>query len=176
MASIRLEALPRVPPRRRSPAASQDRDDDPRQWSPGLFGQRPERQPGRLPSNLVGLTVVVVDDDPDALEVFQASLMACGATVATARTAAEALQLVSTRRPHVVLSDIAMAEGDGYWLVREIRALTDETLNRLPVVAATAFGQEHSRDRVLSAGFVEHLQKPIDPEVLCRTVARAAGR
>jgi CheY-like chemotaxis protein len=46
----------------------------------------------------------------------------------------------------------------------------------VPVVAVTAYGREHPRARVLAAGFTEHVQKPIDPEELCRLVARLAGR
>jgi CheY-like chemotaxis protein len=46
----------------------------------------------------------------------------------------------------------------------------------VPVVAVTAFGREHFRARVLAAGFVEHLEKPVDPEVLCVTVARTRRR
>jgi CheY-like chemotaxis protein len=44
------------------------------------------------------------------------------------------------------------------------------------VVATTAYGHEHSRARALAAGFNELLPKPVDPEVLCRTIARMAGR
>jgi DNA-binding NarL/FixJ family response regulator len=76
----------------------------------------------------------------------------------------------------VVLSDIAIPGENGYWLLQEIRRLPDERLRALPVVAATAYGCEHSRARTLAAGFVEQLQKPADPEQLCRTVARVAGR
>ena len=135
-----------------------------------------QTRPSRLPSSLVGLRVVVVDDDEDTVELFAAALSACGATVTTATNAAQALDLVTQVRPDVVLSDIAMARGDGYWLVGEIKRLSDEALRRIPVVAATAFGREHSHERVRAAGFADHLQKPVDPEVLCRTIARAAGR
>ena len=58
----------------------------------------------------------------------------------------------------------------------ELRRVDDPVLSRLPVVAVTAFGREHSRDRVLAGGFVEHLQKPVEPETLCRIIGRAAGR
>jgi CheY-like chemotaxis protein len=138
----------------------------------------PSRQarPSRLPSSLVGLRVVVVDDDPDTVELFAVALMTCGAAVTMATTAADALRLVTEIRPDVVLSDIAMPRGDGYWLVGEIRRLAEEALRRIPVVAATAYGREHSRERVVAAGFADHLQKPIDPEALCRAIARAAGR
>jgi hypothetical protein len=120
--------------------------------------------------------VVVVDDDPDSLEYFAAALRACGATVLTASTAVDALAVVRERGPHVVLSDIAMVGHDGYWLVSEIRALSDQERRSIPVVAATAYGREHPRARALGAGFIDLLSKPIDPEVLCLAVARAAGR
>ena len=128
-----------------------------------------------VPSLLAGLRVLVVDDDTDTRELFAAVLAASGADVAMAGSAPEALELLRAQAVDVVLSDIAMPGGDGYWLVREIRALPD-TVNSVPVVAVTAFGREHSRDRVLAAGFAAHLQKPADPELLCRTVAAAAGR
>jgi CheY-like chemotaxis protein len=107
-----------------------------------------------------------------ALEQYEASVTA-------AASADEALVAVAAAGPggfDVVLSDIAMPGGDGYWLVREIRQLADALVRSVPVVAVTAFGREHSRARTLSAGFADHLQKPVDPEVLCQTVARAAGR
>jgi CheY-like chemotaxis protein len=96
--------------------------------------------------------------------------------VTTAASARDALAVIADRRPHVVLSDIAMPDGDGYWLVRELRQLADPEVSGVPVVAATAFGREHSRERVLASGFVDHVQKPVDPEELCRAIGRAAGR
>jgi CheY-like chemotaxis protein len=143
---------------------------------PGRHRASPGPQSGRLPRDLAGLRVLIVDDDESTLEIFAAALSTCGATVTTALAATAALRLVTETRPDVILSDIAMPDEDGYWLVREIRRLPDETIRRLPVLAATAYGREHPRERTLAAGFMDHLQKPIDPEVLCRAVARAAGR
>jgi CheY-like chemotaxis protein len=131
------------------------------------------RPPG-LPRNLVGLHVVVVDDDEDSLGYFAAALRACGATVTTASTALDALALVRECGPHVVLSDIAMVGQDGYWLVREIRGLPDR--GAVPVLATTAYGREHPRAQAVAAGFNDLLPKPVDPEVLCLAIARAAGR
>jgi CheY-like chemotaxis protein len=129
-----------------------------------------------LPRNLVGLRVLVVDDDEDSLQYFAAALRACGADVTTSSTAADALSRVQDGRPHVVLSDIAMIGHDGYWLVGEIRRLPDGPGGAVPVVATTAFGREHSRARALAAGFVDLLPKPVDPEVLCVAIGRAGGR
>jgi CheY-like chemotaxis protein len=78
-------------------------------------------RPSLLPRNLVGLKVVVVDDDESSRDYFALALSTCGAEVMTASTAVEALRLVQAGCPDVVLSDIAMVGRDGYWLVREIR-------------------------------------------------------
>ena len=121
---------------------------------------------------LTGVRVLVVDDDNDVLELFTAVLTACGAEVTSTDNARDGVALATQMRPHAVLSDIAMPGEDGYWLVRELKRLPAELLGPVPIIAATAYGREHPRDRVLAAGFTEHLQKPIDPEELCQLVAR----
>lgn len=174
--ALRAEAFPaRAPGCGRLRSATRDR---PRHEPSGAGAHRESSapRPSGLPRSLTGLKVVVVDDDDGSLEYFAAALRACGAAVLTASTALDALQLVRQGHPDVVLSDLAMVGHDGYWLVREIRRLRDEAARLVPVVATTAYGWEHSRARALAAGFDEHLQKPVDPVLLCRTVAGAAGR
>jgi len=129
-----------------------------------------------LPRVLTGVRVLVVDDDEDTTQLFATALAACGAEVATATSASEALRVLAAQVPDVVVSDIAMPGDDGYWLVREIRRLDDARARTVPVLAVTAFGREHFRARVLAAGFVDHLEKPVDPEALCLAVARAKRR
>jgi CheY-like chemotaxis protein len=94
----------------------------------------------------------------------------------TANRADEALRVLAAQRVDVVVSDIAMPGGDGYWLIDQVRRLPDPRFSSIPVVAITAYGREHSRARVLAAGFADHLQKPIDPAVLCQAIASAVGR
>ncbi len=125
---------------------------------------------------LKGLRVLVVDDDEDTADLFAAALAACGAAVDVAASAPEGFRLVTAQPPDVVISDIAMPGADGYWLVRRIRTWSDEHARAIPVIAVTAFGREHVRDQALAAGFVEHLEKPVDPWTLCRAAARAGGR
>lgn len=134
----------------------------------------PAARPGPLQRILLGLRVLVVDDDEDVLELFAVALTACGAEVTTIDNARDAIALATRTRPHAIVSDIAMIGEDGYWLVRELKRLPPEILGDVPVIAATAYGREHPRKRVLAAGFAEHLQKPIDPEQLCQAVARVA--
>ena len=173
--SLRLEAFPAQhshrPAHTRAAAESASRE-----HPVGGRHQEASDRAAKLPRNLLGLSVVVVDDDEASLEYFAVALRACGAVVLTASTALEALGLVERENPDVVLSDIAMVGHDGYWLVREIRQYADGAGLRVPVVATTAYGREHSRERILAAGFAEHLPKPVDPAVLCRVIGSAAGR
>jgi CheY-like chemotaxis protein len=175
--SLRSEALPKRDGegRRYIRGATEDR---PEQESRLTGGHResPTPRPSWPPRSLVGLTVLVVDDDEGSLDYFAMALRAAGAVVVTASTAIEALGVVQDQRPDVVLSDIAMPGQDGYWLVREIRGLPDAAVRSVPVVATTAYGRVHSRERALTAGFVDHLPKPVEPDLLCVTIARVAGR
>jgi CheY-like chemotaxis protein len=170
---VRLEALPHGRRRPEQRGSSSERAFDDASIY-GRFDTSASARPSRLPTLLTGVRIVVVDDDEEARELFAAALSTCGGQIATAGSAAEALRVLAEHRAHVVVSDIAMPGGDGYWLVREIRKLADARINRVPVVAVTAYGREHSKARALASGFADHLQKPVDPEVLCRTVARAA--
>jgi len=138
--------------------------------------ESPAVRPGTLPRILTGLNILVVDDDPDILELFSLALTSCGGDVTAADNASDGLALAIRTRPQVIVSDIAMIGEDGYWLIGRLRQLPPDILPTVPVIAATAYGREHSRSRVLAAGFTEHLQKPVDPEELCRVVAKVAGR
>lgn len=141
----------------------------------GSWETAPTR-PAALPRVLNGVRVLVVDDDRDSAELFEMALRICGAQVRTSNSASAALDMCAAAPPDVVVTDIAMPGADGYWLVRQIRQLPDERARTIPVVAVTAFGREHVRERALASGFVEHLIKPVEPEDLCLAVARALGR
>lgn len=169
----RAEALPERRRLRSEDMRRHGRDAVPRR------AERPEApapRPGTLPRILTGLQILVVDDDHDILELFALALRACGGDVTAADNASDGLALAIRLRPHVIVSDIAMIGEDGYWLIGRLRQLPADMLPQVPVIAATAYGREHSRTRVLAAGFTEHLQKPVDPEELCRVVAKVAGR
>ena len=174
MPQVVAEALPKPDRRRpiRSAAAEPPGDAEPRAG----MGQPADSGPQRLPRPLRGVRVLVVDDDEDAVDLFATVLGICGADVATATSATAAMRAFESQPPDVVVTDIAMPEADGYWLVDKIRQLPDARARVVPVVAVTAFSREHSRARALAAGFVEHLEKPVEPEALCLAVARAVGR
>jgi signal transduction histidine kinase/ActR/RegA family two-component response regulator len=127
-------------------------------------------------ADLVGIKVLVVDDQVDARNLVARVLTDSGALVLTAGTADEALAIVEQERPNVLVSDIGMPQVDGYELLRRVRALGGERGGNLPAVALTAFARSEDRTRALRAGFLVHVSKPVEPSELIATVASVAGR
>lgn len=74
------------------------------------------------------------------------------------------------------MADIGIPGCDGYDLMRTIRALPDAQAQNMPALALTAYGGPDNRARALTAGFNEHLVKPVVLDALVRTVATLAGR
>ncbi|HEX2644758.1 MAG TPA: response regulator, partial [Thermoanaerobaculia bacterium] len=91
--------------------------------------------------DLSGVSVLLVDDQKDALEAVRRLLIESGAAVSTATSAQEALELLREQRPHVLLSDIGMPGMDGYQLIREVRERLGLTGAELPAAAFTAFAR-----------------------------------
>ena len=178
---VRFEALPKRPrpaaPRRRPRHLRAVIGDGPNRGD-ARTGHRESSKPAEsgVPRRLAGVRVLVVEDDEYSADYFTAALQAAGALVTTVASAADALDALRSEPPDVVLSDIAMPGRDGYWLVRAIREHQDAKVREIPVVATTAHGREHSRDRALAAGFVDHLPKPVDPDLLWAAIARATRR
>jgi PAS domain S-box-containing protein len=127
------------------------------------------------PVDLHGVSVLLVEDDADWREAVALGLTQAGAEVTSAGSVAEALALLGTHQPHVLVSDIGMPEADGYELIRRVRARRGIAL---PAVAMTGFADAESRERCLRLGFDEFLAKPFEPGRLVMTlgVLLAAGR
>ena len=142
-------------------------------WTPHAPATTPSEQDEAMPS-LHGLSVLIVDDEPDALEVMAAALQACGASVVSASSARDALQTLERDEVDLLLSDIAMPGEDGCELIRTIRAMPSFQLATIPAAAVTAHAREDERERALAAGFQMHLSKPVQPAALARAVATLA--
>ena len=125
---------------------------------------------------LAGARIIVVDDDPTAVELITEVLVQAGGEVISCGTADDALQAFARSRPDVILSDIEMPGQDGYSLIRKLRALGPEQGGKTPAVALTAFGRPEDRIRSLRAGFNIHVSKPVDPAELVAIVASMLGR
>lgn len=123
-----------------------------------------------MPTELAGLRVLIVDDEPDARELASTILSQGGATVVAATSASHALSMLDEQSVDVMLSDIGMPELDGYELIRRVRQLpTPAAL--IPAAALTAFTRIEDRHRAMAAGFQLHISKPIEPAELTAAVA-----
>jgi CheY-like chemotaxis protein len=120
---------------------------------------------------LYGLKILVVDDDVDTRELIEWVLKRVGAEVTSVGSAREALEVLEREKPHVLVSDIAMPEEDGYTLLKKIRALPPERGGRIPAIALTAHSLVQDRLQSLRAGFQSHVPKPVVPEELVEVVA-----
>jgi CheY-like chemotaxis protein len=130
----------------------------------------PVQQGGLVPLHHVH--VMLVEDNPDARDIIRRVLEHCGATVTVAVTARAALRRLRAmpRRPHVLVSDLALPGQDGYWLLRQVRTLGP--LGALPAIAITAHRDEYDREEALAAGFQEYFHKPLDLVAFCRAIDR----
>jgi PAS domain S-box-containing protein len=139
--------------------------------APPAAGERAEESMPRL----VGMRVLAVDDDADTLEMLTLFLRRAGAEVASAASAAAALETLESFRPDVLVADIGMPEVDGYELLRRVRALLPDRGGLTPAIALTAYAGEPDRVRALRSGFQAHLPKPVEPDALIDAVTDLAG-
>jgi PAS domain S-box-containing protein len=123
-------------------------------------------------TQLDGVRVLVVDDEPDARELLTAVLEHHGARVATAGSVDEAVPLFASFQPDALVSDIGMPGADGYELIRRVRALGRDEGGTVPATALTGFARQEDGRRALAAGFDTHLAKPVEPAMLVETVER----
>jgi signal transduction histidine kinase/ActR/RegA family two-component response regulator len=123
-----------------------------------------------LPS-LADVKVLLVDDDPDTLQILSVMLAESKAGVQTAASVSEALEILEWYQPDVLVSDLAMPGEDGYSLIGKIRALAGGKVTQVPAVALTSYVRVEDRARALSAGFNLFVPKPVEPEELITAIA-----
>jgi PAS domain S-box-containing protein len=120
--------------------------------------------------DLSGVVALVVEDDGDARELTKRILGDAGAQVIEAANAEAALKCVSGSGANLLISDIGMAEKDGYQLIRTLRA-QGYGPDVLPAIALTAFARVQDRADAIAAGFQDHVVKPIDPSTLITRIS-----
>jgi signal transduction histidine kinase len=125
---------------------------------------------------LDGIRVLLVDRDRDARDLLTVVLEQRGAAVRAAASVDEALEVLESWRPDVLVSDAASPERDGYALVGKVQSLEADRGGRIPALALTAFARRDDRMRRLLADVQRDLPKPVEPAVLTAEVARLAGR
>jgi len=120
------------------------------------------------PNRFSGLTILVVDDEADSLDILTLILQQEGAEVISLTSASEALSVLSQTTPNLIVSDIGMPDADGYTLIKEIRKLPQ--CQNIPAIALTAYAGEIDIQQSFDAGFQKHLAKPVNIPQLIVTI------
>ncbi len=126
--------------------------------------------------SLHGIKVLIVDDELDAREYLLAVLKDCKADVIIATSVCEAMALIASQRPDILVSDISMPEEDGYSLIRQVRSLDLDKGGKIPAIALTAYARSEDRIKAIAAGFQLHISKPVEPAELVTVVASLVAK
>ena len=115
---------------------------------------------------LKGQIILVIDDEPDSLEVVVTLLGLCDAKVITGTNGREGLELARKHHPQFIISDLSMPEMNGWELVKALKQ--DRVTADIPVIALTAHAMAGDRTRAIAAGFHNYLSKPLRPETFIK--------
>ncbi len=126
-------------------------------------------------ASLVGLAVLVLDDDADTRAMLETLLALAGAQVTTAGSVREALDGLGERPVDVVLADLAMPGEDGFAFIGQLRAWAAARREPVPAIALTAFTEEKVQRLALAAGYQQSLPKPVDASALLLAIHDLTG-
>jgi two-component system cell cycle response regulator DivK len=125
----------------------------------------------KLPNTLLqDWQVVIVEDEPDNMDVASYILEFYGATVHCATDGSEGLQVIQTVKPDFVISDLSMPVMDGWELITRLKKNVATT--NIPIIALTAHAMAGDRERAMAAGFHNYLSKPLTPETFIDQLVR----
>jgi signal transduction histidine kinase/CheY-like chemotaxis protein len=124
------------------------------------------------PNLLRGVRVLIVDDEADARDLMQTTFEGYGATVDTAASSGEAMQIFERATPDVLVSDIGMPFEDGYELIKRVRRRAPAQGGLVPAVALTAYASPSDRLAAIGAGYQAHVSKPYEPSEVVMLVDR----
>ncbi len=122
-------------------------------------------------SNINEIAVLIVDDEPDNLEVIAESLRFFGMHVEVAMNGLDALNSLKEKTPSLILLDLSMPKMDGWETLKHIRNKAETAT--LPVVALSAHAMPADRQRALDAGFDGYMSKPINIPTLMSDIRTA---
>lgn len=130
-------------------------------------------------SSIAGLHVLVAEDNRMNMEIAEFVLNVEEAFIIKAVNGEEAVRIFADSRPgeiDAILMDVMMPVMDGLEAARYIRWSNKENARDIPIIAMTANAFTEDRRRVLEAGMNEHLAKPLESEVLIKTIANYCGK
>ncbi|GAA4273412.1 response regulator transcription factor [Aquimarina gracilis] len=118
--------------------------------------------------NKKDITILLVDDEPDILEIVGYNLTAEGYNVITAENGVDAVKIAKKKKPHLIILDVMMPEMDGIEACEQIRKLPD--MQNTIITFLTARGEDYSQVAGFDAGADDYITKPIRPKVLVSKV------
>lgn len=119
---------------------------------------------------LSGVTILVVDNEPEVLATIKGLLTQYQAQVIAASTGEEGLGRIQMYRPDVIISDIDMPCMDGYEFIREVRNLSAHQGGQTPAIAFTVLNRTEDRLKAMDAGFQVYLSKPVELQTLINAI------
>lgn len=119
-------------------------------------------------------TILYVEDNPDNRMLVRRILLSEDYKLLEATNAFEALEIIKSNKPNLILMDINMPEMDGYTLTARIK--TTPGYERVPILAITANVMRGDKEKTLEAGCDGYIQKPIDFDELIREVEKFLAR
>ncbi|MGH9856478.1 MAG: response regulator [Acidobacteriota bacterium] len=123
--------------------------------------------------SLQGLKVLIVEDELLILELFEFTLKLQHAEVRTARNVNEAMKIVKSWSPEVIITDIGLPEEDGYSFIKTLRSQPET--KTLPILALSGYVSMH-HEQLEDDEFLIKIGKPVDPEYLVKILAQKTGR
>ena len=124
--------------------------------------------------SIKGKLILVVDDEPESLDLVKKVLIHEGAEAMVACSAKEALRILSETSISLLISDIAMPNMNGYELIEKIRKM--QSMTNLPAIALSAYAKDTDAKKALDAGFDSFLSKPFEKEELLATIQTTLQR
>ena len=119
-------------------------------------------------------TILYVEDNPDNRLLVRRVLLSEDYSLLEATDAMDALNVLKTARPDLILMDINMPDMDGYTLTAKIKSLPG--FERVPILAVTANVMRGDKEKTLEAGCDGYIQKPLDIEQLTREIEKFLSR
>ena len=119
-------------------------------------------------------TILYVEDNPDNRTLVRRILLSEDYALLEANNALEALEVLKTSKPDLILMDINMPDMDGYTLTSRIKGMPG--FARVPILALTANVMRGDREKTLEAGCDGYIQKPLDIDQLIKEIERFLAR
>jgi CheY-like chemotaxis protein len=123
-------------------------------------------------TSLKGLRVLVIEDDPDALDLNARMLERAGAKTLLASNMKQAIEAFRSGSPDVLLCDLDLGESVGGCDL--LRSLNDVVGRRIPAIALSGTSKDQAGERARKAGFSAYLQKPTTAPTLARAIKAAS--